>query len=75
MRTVLGRRKPRSVNLDRVRLSSEMQTILHKYTKAYGETGRNFLRPSDYRRWSYVLNKMDGSGCLLDVGIGVVQFV
>lgn len=71
---MLGRRNPRSVNLDRVRLSSEMQTILHEYTKIYGETDRNFLRSSDYKRWSYVLNRMDGGGRLLDVGIGVGQF-
>ena len=71
----LFRSRFRSTVIDNIAMSPEVRKVFDEYKKIYGETARNFLRSSDYKRWSYVLSQIQGGGRLLDVGIGIGQFV
>ena len=62
------------VAISTIELSPVVRDVWRDYTDAYADTFRNLLRRTDYQRWSYVLEQIDG-GRLLDVGMGVGQFI
>jgi len=63
------------VTLDQVQLSGEMERIFEEYRKKYEVVSPAHLRRDDYARWSYVSRLLKHETSLLDVGIGVGQFV
>lgn len=64
-----------SVVLDGMSLHPLMFAELERCTKAFKEKAPNILRRPDYIRWSSVLQLLPQSGSVLDVGVGVGQFV
>jgi len=64
-----------SVILEQVTLLEEIKSELGRYTELYLETHANLIRLPDYARWSFVLEKIPDNSSILDVGVGVGQFV
>lgn len=63
------------MRLPTVALSPEFRSVRARFRDLYKKTAPNLLRRDDYQRWSYTLEQIDPAGSLLDVGIGVGQFV
>ena len=64
-----------AIVLDSIVLCEEIQEELARFTKEYEGTKDNLLRKHDYARWSYVLGKIPDGSTILDIGVGVGQFV
>jgi len=64
-----------AVPLEKIKLSSGILDILEKYKEKYQQEKPNFLRRDDYARWSHVEGLLKSRGSLLDVGIGIGQFI
>ena len=64
-----------SIVLDSIILSKEVEEELGRFTKEYEGTKDNLLRRHDYARWSFVLGKIPDGSTILDIGVGVGQFV
>ena len=63
------------VSLEKTSLSSDFLKIFDRYKEKYQNTNPNFLRSDDYARWSYVASRLKTRKSLLDVGIGIGQFI
>jgi glycosyltransferase involved in cell wall biosynthesis len=56
-------------------LSPAFETTRTAYRERYAGEGEKFLRLDDYVRWSYVASRLPAGSSLLDVGVGVGQFL
>lgn len=64
-----------AVVLESVSLSDEVKSEFERFRDEYAKTAPNLLNPGDYARWSVVLSKLPARASLLDVGVGVGQFM
>jgi hypothetical protein len=65
---------PRTVRLETVQLG-EMEPVFAAFRDRLGDDGKAHLRRDDYARWSFVADMIGEAGSLLDVGVGLGQFV
>jgi len=63
------------VLIESSKLNDDSMFVLEAYRKRYHDTRKSLLRRSDYLRWSYILDKIQGNSSVLDVGVGAGQFV
>jgi len=63
-----------AVPLEKIKLSPSILEIFEKYKEKYKEKP-NFLRRDDYARWTHVERLLKSRESLLDVGIGIGQFI
>ncbi|MBW2735993.1 MAG: glycosyltransferase, partial [Deltaproteobacteria bacterium] len=63
------------VALSAIRLTEEVSTTLDEYRRHYASSSPAHVRRDDYARWSEVARRIAHETTLLDVGIGIGQFV